>query len=166
MLLQHSLAELCTDYFQLGLRQHEILHVLAVCHRISISLRTLQRKLKCLGLCRQQPSDFYDAVCYIQEDVARSGGLCGYRWMYAKCKENNVPVTRDVVAVIMQLVDPQGVQWRQRRRLRRRQYIAKGPNFLWHVEGNDKLKPFGVAIHGCIDGYSRQIIWLQACNQQ
>ena len=28
------------------------------------------------------------------------------------------------------------------------------PNFLWHCDGYDKLKPFGIAIHGCIDGYS------------
>ena len=26
------------------------------------------------------------------------------------------------------------------------------PNFIWHCDGYDKLKPFGIAIHGCIDG--------------
>jgi hypothetical protein len=25
----------------------------------------------------------------------------------------------------------------------------------------DKLKPYGFGIHGCIDGYSRRILWLQ-----
>ena len=24
---------------------------------------------------------------------------------------------------------------------------------LWHLDGYDKLKPYGFAIHGCIDGY-------------
>ena len=24
---------------------------------------------------------------------------------------------------------------------------------MWHVDGYDKLKPFGFPIHGCIDGY-------------
>lgn len=28
-----------------------------------------------------------------------------------------------------------------------------GPNFLWHVDGYDKLKQFGFAIHGAIVGY-------------
>jgi len=28
-----------------------------------------------------------------------------------------------------------------------------GPNYLWHVDGYDKLKPFGMAISGCIDGF-------------
>ena len=30
--------------------------------------------------------------------------------------------------------------------------IVQGPNFSWHCDGYDKLKPFGIAIHGCIDG--------------
>lgn len=46
--------------------------------------------------------------------------------------------------------------------MRRRIYGNKGPNFVWHVDGNDKLKRFGIAIHGCIDGYSRHLIWLKA----
>ena len=38
--------------------------------------------------------------------------------------------------------------------------IFKGPNFTWHIDGYDKLSPYGMAIHGCIDGFSRKIIWL------
>ena len=30
-----------------------------------------------------------------------------------------------------------------------------------HVDGYDKLKDFGFPIHGCIDGYSRKILWLE-----
>ena len=29
----------------------------------------------------------------------------------------------------------------------------KGSNYCWHIDGNDKLLPYGFAIHGCIDGY-------------
>jgi len=35
---------------------------------------------------------------------------------------------------------------------------------LWHVDGYDKLKPFGFAIHGPIDGYSRKILWLEVAH--
>ena len=31
---------------------------------------------------------------------------------------------------------------------------------MFHIDGNDKLKRFGFAIHGCIDGFSRKLIWL------
>ena len=29
-----------------------------------------------------------------------------------------------------------------------------GPNDIWHIDGYYKLKPFGLAIHGAIDGYT------------
>jgi len=32
--------------------------------------------------------------------------------------------------------------------LQRRQYITKGPNHLWHINGYGKLKTFGFCIHG------------------
>ena len=28
----------------------------------------------------------------------------------------------------------------------------QGPNFIWHVDGYDKLSHFNLCIHGCIDG--------------
>ena len=62
----------------------------------------------------------------------------------------------------LRIIDPEGVSGRLRSRLRRRQYRGKGPNFLWHIGGYDKLKPFGFCIHGCIDGFSRRIMKLEA----
>jgi hypothetical protein len=35
---------------------------------------------------------------------------------------------------------------------------------LWHIDGYDKLKPFGFCIHGGIDGYSRRILWLEVAS--
>ncbi|XP_031557523.1 uncharacterized protein LOC116294125 [Actinia tenebrosa] len=34
-------------------------------------------------------------------------------------------------------------------------------NFCWHLDGYDKLKPFGFSIHGGIDGFSQKILWLE-----
>ena len=31
----------------------------------------------------------------------------------------------------------------------------------WHADGYAKLKPYGLPIHGAIDGFSRRIIWLK-----
>lgn len=68
------------------------------------------------------------------------------------------------VRVRLQIIDPAGVDIRSRRRLRRRQYWNKGPNYLWQVDRYDKLKPFGICMSGCIDGFSRKIMWLKAGN--
>ena len=70
-------------------------------------------------------------------------------------------VSKETVRHALRIIDPDGVDRRLRHRLQRRQYKGRGPNFLWHIDGYDKLKPFGFAIHGCIDGYSRRIMWLE-----
>ena len=59
------------------------------------------------------------------------------------------------------LLDPEGVEARERHKLRRRRYCNHGPNEAWHLDGYDKLKPFGFSIHGYNDGFSRIIIWLE-----
>ena len=43
---------------------------------------------------------------------------------------------------------------------RRKCYIA-WPNSLWHLDGNHSLIHLGFVIHGCIDGYSRRVIFLE-----
>ena len=75
--------------------------------------------------------------------------------------DHSINVPHDVVRLIIGQLDPEGVNSRSRRVLRRRMYSARGPNYVWHVDGNDKLLPYGFAIHGAIDGYSRRIIWLE-----
>lgn len=40
--------------------------------------------------------------------------------------------------------------------------LLKGSNWIWHLDGNDKLKPYGFAIHAAIDGFSRKILWCYA----
>ena len=58
------------------------------------------------------------------------------------------PTVRDVMAVL----DPKGLERRRAHRLKRRVYTAKGPNYVIHVDGYDKIKPYGFSIHGAIDG--------------
>ena len=57
--------------------------------------------------------------------------------------------------------DPEGVQLRKRRRLRRRKYLSPGPNFVWHIDSQVKLKPYAFSIQGGIDGFSRRALWLE-----
>ena len=62
---------------------------------------------------------------------------------------------------ILKDIDPERTDSRRSHRLRKRIYRIPGPNNAWHIDGHDKLKPFGFAIHGAIDGYSRKILWLR-----
>ena len=80
--------------------------------------------------------------------------------MLLKCRQAGFVTTRQVVYTIMQILDKDGVELGRKGRLKRRKYFAKGPNYLWHLDAYDKLKPYGLCISGCIDGVSRQLIWL------
>ena len=51
---------------------------------------------------------------------------------------------------------------KKRRKLPRREYHSFGPNHTWHIDGYDKLKPFGTAIQGAIDGLIEEFFYRQA----
>ncbi|KAJ3453791.1 hypothetical protein MRS44_018423 [Fusarium solani] len=58
-------------------------------------------------------------------------------------------------------------EWKKRaeqRRLadwkHRKNFQVPGPNFMWSLDGYEKLKNFGFSIYACIDTYSRAIIWI------
>lgn len=87
--------------------------------------------------------------------------LLGYRKIWQIVRSRGIPVTRQSVMEIVKDLDPEGVQARKKKRLRRRTYSVPGPNFMWHIDGYDKLKPYGFCVHGCIDGFSRRLIWLE-----
>lgn len=38
--------------------------------------------------------------------------------------------------------------------------VIPGPDYMWSVDGHDKLKAFGIEIYAAIDAYSRKIIWI------
>jgi hypothetical protein len=71
-------------------------------------------------------------------------------------------VTRRELRESIQRVDPEGIELRKKKPIRRREYSVPGPHYLWHQDGNHKLIRWGIVIHGCIDGFSRSIIYLAA----
>lgn len=81
--------------------------------------------------------------------------------MHLKCIQAGFVVTQDMIRLFLATLDPAGVSLRSRKRLRRRDSFSKGANYLWHMDGYDKLKPYGLPISGCIDGFSLHIIWLR-----
>ena len=99
-------------------------------------------------------------VSFIERQV-ETNGAHGYRWMYQKCIWNGLRVKKEQVRLMLKIIDPGGVNIRSKHRLIRRQYFCKGPNYCWHIDSYDKIKPYGLCINGCIDGFSRKIIWLK-----
>lgn len=94
--------------------------------------------------------------------ISFQGSNLGYRSIWRRLRSSyRIQAKQVTVMKLMRLIDPEGVRSRSKYRLRRRKYLVPGPNYIWHVDGYDKLKRFGFAIHGCIDGFSRHVLWLK-----
>ena len=119
---------------------------------IKLSLTHLKRILK-LVFCKWP--------LFILDSLQNYGRLHGYRWIHSVCRKWASSV-QDNGRHLLNILDPNGVDRRRRRRLQRRLYRGVGPNFTWHLDCYDKLNPYGICISGCIDGFSRKVIWLQA----
>jgi hypothetical protein len=90
------------------------------------------------------------------------GRIFGRRWMITYLRQHCgfKAHQRDVAAAQRQL-DPDGVITRRPggRKMRLENYITSGPNFLWCLDGHDKLAQYGIQIYAAVDAYSRKIIW-------
>lgn len=153
-----SRESLITTYFKEGFTYNEIVNFLSKYHSISISRRHLIRILQKLGLKRKEiVEDSLESICKAVIDEIFSNGSCiGYKRMWQRLKLiYGLKVKRSTVDKILHLVDSNAIE--ERSRVLKR---VPGSNFLWHIDGYDKLKTFGFAIHGCIDGFSRKILWL------
>jgi hypothetical protein len=151
---------LVEHYFNLGLQYSEIIAFISSLHGIQLSLRQLKRILKNRGLRRRKDHASIEEIAFVIEEELTSTGACiGYRQMHQKLRiQHGIVTNRETVRLVLKELDPVGVEVRSRRKLRRRKYSAQGPNFNFY----DKLKPFGICIHGAIDGFSRRIMWLEA----
>ena len=153
-------------YFMQALTNAEILGLVAIVHNYVISMRTLKRWLKRIGLKRPKrntESSLEEIVAAILKEMdGYVGSFSGYRDM-TRClrMKHNLSVRRETVMETMRVIDPDGVSLRRRHRLKRRKCTTPGPNFLWHIDGWDKLKSYGFDIHGCMDGFSRRLLWLE-----
>ena len=148
-------------YFNDGLSYLEPLnHV----HDFQINLSTLKRWLKDnnlkrrpLAAVRSSNEEIRQAV---QEKLNGSGSRVRYCIVHRALVRKGLVVRKDDVRLVVKELDPEVVMLRKRRRLCRCKYSNPGPSFIWHIDGYDKLKYFGFSIHGCIDGFSRNILWL------
>ena len=156
--------EIIKNYFNLGLTAPEIALFLVSVHGIGISLKQLKRILRRLGCTtRRRRSNLNEVVEAAEEELR--GSLFGYRATHQRLiSQHGLATTREVVRHVLRAFDPERVEHRSQHRLRRRIYRCKGPNYLWHIDGYDKLKLSGFCIHGAVDGLSRRILWLEVAS--
>ena len=118
-------------------------------------MRQLYNILKTFNLKRRTLHTFTPldtVVDIIHKELNTYGQTVGYRSMWHRLRVNyNMKEMRNDVMDKMKLLDPEGTHLRKTHRLKRRVYCAKGLNYIWHLDGYDKLNPFCFCVHGAID---------------
>lgn len=128
---------------------------------INVSERTLYRRVENFDLYVRY-SDITDAeLDVLLKNVLALTPKAGESYIRGSLKGRDVLVQRWRVRQRLQVVDPIGRAVRWGCTVRRRVYNVKSPNSLWHIDSDHKLISWRFVFHGCVDGYSRAIIYLQ-----
>ena len=135
-------------------------------HMLRCSTRTVQRRLKDLGISRRQrystlPDTALDERVH---EIHSRHTDAGCRMIAGILRSDGVILQRERVRQSLRRVDPAGSRWRLARALHRRKYNVSSPNALWHIDGNHKLVMWRFIVHGGIDGFSRMIVYLNAAS--
>ncbi|KAK3084887.1 hypothetical protein FSP39_020804 [Pinctada imbricata] len=142
--------------------ENEIRGFLALRHNVNIRKTQCRRIIVRLGLkrnnCEAAMDQIYNEILKLHSAGYRDAG---YKTVWRILNTQGIRATQETVRHLLLIMDNEGVELRKHHRLRRRMYSCAGPNHILHIDGYDKLKPYGFPIHGGIDGFSRKILWLK-----
>lgn len=93
-------------------------------------------------------------------------GNAGESYVCGSLRSRGLRIQRWRIRERLREVDAEGRAERRRRTLRRRVYHVPVSNYLWHIDSNHKLISWRFVFHGCVDGYSRRIIYLHCLTNQ
>ncbi|XP_028258071.1 uncharacterized protein LOC114442995 [Parambassis ranga] len=130
---------------------------------VGVSSRTLYRHRQLLGI----PPMSYTTLSNenlnrVVGEILQHTTNAGERYVHGSLRSRGIHIQRWRVRQSLQEIDPIGRSFRRRHAIRRRIYSVSSPNQLWHIDGNHKLVRWRMVFHGCVDGFSRTIIYL-AC---
>ena len=170
MMFTHTLAEtaaLKQDVLQLislgGFnRKDAVVHLKALGHRIS--LRTLGRRLRSWNLTikdKHVPTDD-ELKTEIADLQGRSKDRLGWQntMEYIRYNQPSWRVQQKRVRHLLFEINPTKSYIRRDLSRVRGCYVSAGPNDCWHIDQYDTYA-MGFPIHGCIDGFSRKLLWMK-----
>jgi len=132
-----------------------------------VSRWTIYRRIQSYGLQNTvQFSLLSDAELdeLVLEYMGRHGFTTGRTYLAGYLKSVGLRVQRRRIRECLARVDPANTALRWGIVVSRRQYSVPWPNSLWHLDGHHSLIRWGLVIHGCIDGFSRRIMFLRCSN--
>lgn len=142
------------------LNRAELLRIANKMHHTQMSMSTFEKILQRNNIRLRNELSDAEVRMLCENAIAGPAAGRGYRMLQVYIKsQNRVHIGQRRIMEVLREIDPEGVKIRTGNHLRRREYVSHGPNDCWHFDGYDKLSRFGFGITGCVDGYSRKIIW-------
>ena len=133
---------------------------------LGVSERTLQRRRIDFNIsptfCEISDNDLDAQVREILHLTPNSGES----YVMGGLKGRHISVQRCKVQASLKRIDPIGRSVRRRYPISHRVYNVHGANHLWHIDPNHKLISWRFVIHGCIDGFSRAVVYLACLTKQ
>lgn len=90
----------------------------------------------------------------------------GLKYIWGRLRSLGVKIQRERIRMSIKRMDSVGLALRAQKTIRRRKYFVSRPNALWHADGYHKLIPWGIVIHGIVDGFCRTVQSLRSFNLQ
>jgi len=135
----------------------------AIASMLRVSRWTVHRRVVEYGLNCSRYSDIDDEQLdsIVRGYNSRHGMTTGQSYIIGYIRSLGILVQRDRVRAAINRVDPENAALRWAAVITRRVYSVPWPNSLWHIDGHHSLVRWGFVIHGCIDGFSRIIVFLR-----
>lgn len=130
---------------------------------LGVSEQTLYRRRIEYGICSSFTEITNDDLDSHIEHILQLTPYSGEVYVIGSLKEKKINVQRERVRESLSRIDPIGRKMRRRYAICRRVYHVPGPNYLYHIDSNHKMITWRLVIHGCIDGFSRTVIYLTCC---
>ena len=93
-------------------------------------------------------------------NIKQASPDCGSKLLAGYLRSVNIHVQRSRSRESLSRVDDA----RRCRAVHRRVYSVSRPLALWHLDGNHKLIRWRFVVHGCVDGYTRILVYLKCGN--
>nr|AOC97497.1 ethylene- and jasmonate-responsive plant defensin [Flammulina velutipes] len=126
--------------------------------------KTIYNHLRRAGVSSERKSftdvsdeDLDEIVAHLSMDHPFIGSTI----MMGHLESMGIHLPRKRIQASLKRVDAMGVLTRWRNVTKRRVYKVRGSNALWHQDGHEKLKFWGFWVHGCVDGHSRLIVYME-----
>ena len=129
-----------------------------------VTPRRLRDHMRSVGFQPKNPTP-YPEVRAAVENILSSLTCSDLGWQFVDARlrtEYNIVAREALIRKALRELSP-GAQAKRKGKAvaMKREYRVAGPRSMYHMDGHEKLaKNWGMWIHGCIDGYSRFIIYL------